>query len=90
MEDFVIKYRKELLENVIPFWEKYSIDKEYGGYLTCLDRDGSVFDTDKFMWLQGRQIWTMSMLYDKVEAKETLERDSRTWTPCLILQHGRD
>lgn len=89
MEDFVIKYRKELLENVIPFWEKYSIDKEYGGYLTCLDRDGSVFDTDKFMWLQGRQIWTMSMLYDKVEAKEHWKEIAEHGAR-FILQHGRD
>ncbi|WP_082021909.1 AGE family epimerase/isomerase [Sphingobacterium sp. T2] len=66
-----------------------SIDKEYGGYLTCLDRDGSVFDTDKFMWLQGRQIWTMSMLYDKVEAKEHWKEIAEHGAR-FILQHGRD
>src|SRR5690606_27874235 len=59
------------------------------GYLTCLDRDGSVFDTDKFMWLQGRQIWTMSMLYDKVEAKEHWKEIAEHGAR-FILQHGRD
>lgn len=63
-------YKEELLHNVIPFWEKYSIDKENGGYFTCLERDGRVYDTDKFMWLQGRQVWTFSMLYNKVEARQ--------------------
>lgn len=53
--------------DIIPFWEKYSIDHEKGGYYTCLLRDGRVFDTDKFIWLQGRQAWTFSMLYNKVE-----------------------
>ena len=30
-------------------------------------RDGSVFDTDKFVWLQGREVWMFAMLYNKVE-----------------------
>lgn len=63
------QYRDELLGNVIPFWEKHSPDREYGGYLTCLDRQGNVFDTDKFVWLQGRQVWMFSTLYNKVEKK---------------------
>jgi len=60
-------YKNTLLIDIIPFWEKYSIDSENGGYLTCLDRMGKVYDTDKFMWLQGRQAWTFSMLYNKVD-----------------------
>jgi N-acylglucosamine 2-epimerase len=63
-------YRNALLDDVIPFWEKYSIDTECGGYFTCLDRQGNVYDTDKFMWLQGRQIWTFSMLYNRLEKQE--------------------
>lgn len=89
MEEFVKKYKKELVENVLPFWEKYSVDKEYGGYLTCLDRDGSVFDTDKFMWLQGRQIWTMSTMYDRVEPNETWKNIAEHGAR-FILNHGRD
>ena len=50
-------YREELYGSVLPFWLNNSQDKEYGGYFTCLDRDGSVFDTDKFVWLQGREVW---------------------------------
>ncbi|MFM2394087.1 MAG: hypothetical protein RLZZ546_2069, partial [Bacteroidota bacterium] len=63
-------YESELLNNVIPFWTKHSLDKECGGYYTCLNRDGSVFDTDKFLWLQGRQVWTFAMLYNQLEQKE--------------------
>lgn len=60
-------YRTALIENVIPFWCKYSPDKEYGGFFTCLDRYGNVYDTDKFTWLQARQVWTFSMLYNRLE-----------------------
>ena len=61
------QYKNELLDNVLPFWLEKSLDKEFGGYFTCLDRDGSVFDTDKFIWLQVREVWMFAMLYNKVE-----------------------
>jgi N-acylglucosamine 2-epimerase len=61
------QYKNELLNNVVPFWLNRSQDKQYGGYYTCLDRKGEVFDTDKFIWLQGREVWLFSMLYNKVE-----------------------
>jgi len=50
------EYKAALLDDVIPFWQAHSIDRECGGYFTCLDTEGNVYDTDKFMWLQGRQV----------------------------------
>ncbi|MGC9353387.1 MAG: AGE family epimerase/isomerase [Mariniphaga sp.] len=64
------QYKNELLENVIPFWENHSKDEEFGGYFTCLDREGKVFDPDKFIWLQGREVWMFSTLFNKVEQKQ--------------------
>ena len=64
------RYKTELLDSVLPFWLKNSIDKEYGGYFSCLDRDGSVYDTDKFIWLQGREVWLFSMLCNKLGEKQ--------------------
>jgi len=89
MKEFARKYKQELISNVLPFWEKHSIDKEFGGYFTCLERDGSVFDTDKFMWLQGRQIWTMSTMYDRVESREDWKAIAE-YGARFILDHGRD
>jgi N-acylglucosamine 2-epimerase len=60
------QYKNELLENVVPFWENHSKDEEFGGYFTCLNREGDVFDTDKFIWLQGREVWMFSTLFNKV------------------------
>ncbi len=80
MNDFNIlasQYKTELFENVIPFWLTHSQDRQYGGYFTCLDRQGNVFDTDKFIWLQGRQVWMFSMLYNKVEKRQE-------WLDCAI------
>lgn len=64
------RYKTELLDSVLPFWLNKSIDKEFGGYFSCLDRDGSVYDTDKFIWLQGREVWLFSMLCNKLGKKQ--------------------
>ncbi len=71
------QYKNELLDKVVPFWLKNSQDKEYGGYFSCLDRKGNVFDTDKFIWLQSREVWTFSMLYNNVEKNQE-------WLDCAI------
>lgn len=58
------RYEKELLENVVPFWEQHSIDQEYGGFITCLERDGRPYDTYKQMWMQWREVWMFAALYN--------------------------
>lgn len=70
-------YKNELLDNVVPFWLTYSQDTQFGGYFTCLLRNGQVFDSDKFIWLQGRQVWFFSFLYNKVEKR-------KEWLECAI------
>lgn len=81
------RYRRELLENVLPFWLDNSQDREFGGYFTCLNRDGSVFDTDKFVWLQGREVWMFSMLYNRLSKNPE-------WLDCaeqgarFLMAHG--
>lgn len=71
------RYKRELLENCLPFWLENSQDKELGGYYSCLNRDGSVYDTDKFIWLQGREVWMFAMLYNNVEKNQE-------WLDCAI------
>jgi N-acylglucosamine 2-epimerase len=82
-------YKEALLKNIIPFWEKHSIDSQNGGYFTCLDKTGNVYDTDKFMWLQGRQAWTFSMLYNKVEKNENWLKIAKNGID-FIIKYGMD
>lgn len=82
-------YKTELLENVIPFWLKHSIDAEQGGYFTCLDRTGAVYDTDKFVWLQARQVWTFAMLYNNIE-KRAQWLDIAKSGADFLAEHGAD
>ena len=74
---------------MIPFWQKHSVDSEYGGYFTCLDREGKVYDTDKFIWLQARQVWTFSMLYNR-HHKESQWLDIARCGADFLSRHGRD
>jgi N-acylglucosamine 2-epimerase len=82
-------YRHTLLDNVLPFWSEHSLDRQHGGYFTCLDRVGEVYDTDKFIWLQNRQVWTYSMFYNRLEKKAEWLDIARQGAEFLA-QHGRD
>jgi N-acylglucosamine 2-epimerase len=62
-------YRTALLEDVIPFWMIHSRDNQEGGYFTCLDRDGSVYHREKYVWPHGRMIWMFSALYNRIEPR---------------------
>lgn len=62
-------YQHCLLDDIIPFWLTHSLDHEHGGFLHCLDRDGSVYNTDKAIWIQCRAIWMFSKLYNTVEKR---------------------
>ena len=62
-------YRDGLLHDTLPFWIPRAIDREYGGYLTALDRDGSLLQTDKPVWVQGRFAWLLATLFTTVEPR---------------------
>lgn len=74
-------YKKDLTENIMPFWMEYGLDRENGGVYTCVNRDGSLVDTTKSVWFQGRFAFICSFAYNNVEknqewldaAKSTLE-----------------
>ena len=69
-KEYASLYEDNLLSDVAPFWVKNSPDREHGGFLTCLDRQGRVYDTDKFIWLQCRQVWLFSMFYNQIEPRQ--------------------
>ncbi len=79
----------ELLNDVVPFWMRHCPDKNNGGYLTCFGRDGSVYDTEKFMWMQWRVVWTLAELCHKVGRRdEWLELAVNGFE--FLTRHGKD
>lgn len=78
-----------LLEDVVPFWTRHSPDRECGGFFTFLDEDGSVYGTDKPIWLQGRIAWLFARLCNAVEKREEWLELSRHGLEFL-RRHGYD
>ena len=69
VDALIATYRDGLLRDTLPFWINHAVDREYGGFLSCLDRDGTVIDTDKSTWIHGRFIWLLSTAYKRIEQR---------------------
>ena len=63
-------YRSSLLDDTLAFWMPEIVDEKFGGYLSMRDRDGSLIDDDKSVWLQGRFAWMLSTLYNTMEKRD--------------------
>ncbi len=88
MRNLATKYGIELLENIIPFWERNSPDKEFGGYINCLDRDGKPYDCEKHMWMQWRIVYMFAELASKPFGKESWIRHAEQGFEFLT-KHGK-
>lgn len=66
---FARVYRETLLQDVLPFWLRHGLDSQHGGIITSLDRDGTILDTDKSVWFQGRAAWMFATLFNRVEPR---------------------
>lgn len=70
LEELADFYKDQLVNDTVPFWFPRSFDTEYGGYLLMRDADGTLIDTDKAVWIQGRACWLLATLYNTVEPKQ--------------------
>lgn len=61
------RYRDDLVNDIMPFWLKNGLDRVNGGVFTCVDRDGSLIDSTKSVWFQGRFAFVCSFAYNTIE-----------------------
>jgi N-acylglucosamine 2-epimerase len=68
------------LRCVLGFWIDKSPDKENGGFYNCLSTLGKVLDTDKYVWLQGRQVYMLATVARSLgeDVLINLRRDKET------------
>ena len=64
LSDLRQKLHHELFDEFLPFWDKYGIDHENGGFMCGIDHDGTRVHSDKFHWFQGRGVWLYSFLFN--------------------------
>jgi mannobiose 2-epimerase len=56
--------RRELLENILPFWRRRSVDRRRGGFIGQLSNDLQVQETaPKGLVLNARILWTFSAVH---------------------------
>ena len=87
--ELAVLYRKTLLEDVIPFWIRHAVDPEDGAINNCIDDAGRVLSRDRYIWSQGRALWTFSALVNRIERREEWLRVARGIVEYLF-RHGRD
>lgn len=80
-------YKGTLLQDVMPFWLKHGMDAEHDGIITTLDRDGSILDTDKSIWFQGRAGWMFSTVFNTV-SQDRAYFDAAGSCLAFLEKHG--
>ena len=64
-------FNEHLLSDCIRFWMQSDLlDREYGGYLTAVDRTGKCYNSEKSVWFQGRGLWTFSALMTRYGVRD--------------------
>ncbi len=67
LEEWRDSYKNDLVNDIMPFWLRNGLDRVNGGVYTCLDRDGSLIDSTKSVWFQGRFAFVCSFAYNNVD-----------------------
>lgn len=82
-------YRESLTNDILPFWLKHGLDRQNGGVYTCVNRDGSLIDSTKSVWFQGRFGFITSYAYNHIEKNPEWLAASKS---CIdfIEQHCTD
>lgn len=73
-----LRYYTDLVTNILPFWLTHGLDRVHGGFYTCVDRDGSLMDSTKSVWFQGRAAYTFASAYNKIEPRTEWLEASRS------------
>jgi mannose/cellobiose epimerase-like protein (N-acyl-D-glucosamine 2-epimerase family) len=93
-------YRGWLFDDFLPFFDKFIIDHEYGGFMCNADRDGTLVSTTKSAGYLGRGAWVYAHLYRAIDknpkhlevARQSLEFLLKTrsvngrWTPSFTRE----
>ena len=89
LQSWANRYKEELVNNIMPFWLTHGLDHKHGGVYTCLNRDGSLIDSTKSVWFQGRFGFICAFAYNNIEPRQEWLDASRS---CIdfIEKHCMD
>lgn len=69
IKEWADRYKTDLTEDILPFWLNHGLDKVNGGFYTCVDRDGTLMDSTKSVWFQGRAGFIFAYAYNQIDQR---------------------
>ncbi len=90
LPEFREKYRAELMDEYIPFLNRFAVDHERGGFMMFLDHDGTPENTNKFHWFQGRGVYIYSFIYNHLKKDEKLLDVAKKTTDFILRHYPQD
>ena len=89
LDELRIFLRRHLVDDIMPFWERYGFASQRPGIDTCLADNGRLLSEDRYLWSQLRAIWTYSALYNRIDRRAGWLRRARDIFD-FVAAHGRD
>lgn len=87
--DWPVEFRQVLQQNILQFWIDHAIDRQYGGMIGWLDRQGNPIPPGtKSLVQQSRVVWTFSAAYQRYPLP--VYKDVATHTLKFLRQHMWD
>src|ERR1035437_8188138 len=77
----------ELINVFVPFWDQHGVDHEHGGFMSSMDYDGTLVNSDKLLWFQGRGIWIYSFMYNHIDRNPKYLETARQ-TMDFVMKHA--
>tara|TARA_R110000868_G_scaffold294140_1_gene554701 strand:+ start:47821 stop:49056 length:1236 start_codon:yes stop_codon:yes gene_type:complete len=72
---------QEFMEDLLPFWTKYAVDEENGGFVGRITFDNQkIYDSHKGGILNARLLWAFSAAYNRFKLPELEEAAKRTYS----------
>ncbi|MEE2708286.1 MAG: AGE family epimerase/isomerase [Gemmatimonadota bacterium] len=85
----ITKLFRRCVDRCLPFWKRYGVDHEHGGFFGDVLADGSLGVDHKGGWYQGFGIWLFSYFHNRYsDGEEYLDAARRGW--FFIRDHARD
>ena len=90
--DYLKKFAEEQVsEYILPFWKKYSIDRENGCFYGSIKNDRTVIkNADKGLALNARILWAFSISYIKFGMKKDLGLVIRAYNYILSSFYDKE
>ena len=88
--DLARQYRDALVTDVIPFWQRHSIDDALRRLTSPVSTAcGASYDEKKYVMMQARQVWMFSALVNRLERRHDWLEMARHGA-AFLADHGRD